>query len=189
MRLPRSSFVVLISVAIFLLCLMPRIAPAQLQSQALPAHSPQRQAAMVQLHNGIEVRASGLRLKVAALRDDVLRIQLTRGSVFPEDASWAVLAEARQSKVPVEMEVAAATFGFHTNALTVEIDKKTLEVTVRDLAGNIVARDGLPTSITSGWGIRQVRSTGATKPSPSGTQTLTAFRSPLTQSTRASPTS
>ena len=101
-------------------------------------------AAASPLPNGIEVQAGDLRERVVALRDDVLRISVARGGSWPEDASWAILPIARQSSVPVEIETSSGHFGFRTHALIVELDKKTLELTVRDLAGNIIEQDARP---------------------------------------------
>ncbi len=101
-------------------------------------------AAMSPLPNGIEVQAGDLRLKVVALRDDVLRVTAARGRSFPEDASWAVLPGARHSSVPVEIDRGNDRFGFHTHALTVEVDKEALRLTVRDLAGNVLNQDARP---------------------------------------------
>jgi alpha-glucosidase len=93
------------------------------------------------LSNGIEVQAGELRERVVALRDDVLRITFARGGVFPEDASWAVLSNARRSAVPVTVETGANRFGFRTGKLIVEIDKSSLLLVIRDLSGAILQQD------------------------------------------------
>lgn len=95
------------------------------------------------LPNGIEVRAAEMHEQVMALRDDVLRIRLWRGQIAPEDASWAVPAERRRASVAVAPS-AGGSIGFRTEALKVEIEPHTLEVTVRDLAGNILQQDARP---------------------------------------------
>jgi alpha-glucosidase len=99
---------------------------------------------MSPLSNGIEVRAGDLLLKVVALRKDVLRITLARGSSLPEDASWAVLPGARHSSVPVAIDTGSDHFGFRTHALIAEVDKRTLELTIRDQAGNVIVQDARP---------------------------------------------
>jgi alpha-glucosidase len=86
----------------------------------------------------------GLRLKVVALRDDVLRVTYAHGNAFPEDASWAVLPASRQSSVPVSIDTDGDHFGFRTHALVVEVEKKTLKLTVRDPAGNVLEEDARP---------------------------------------------
>ncbi|MFY9853640.1 MAG: TIM-barrel domain-containing protein, partial [Terracidiphilus sp.] len=90
------------------------------------------------------MNAGNLRIKVAALRDDVLRITLFRGDAAPEDASWAVLPEARKSSVPVTVNSGNGYFGFRTRTLVVEIDKATLQLTIRDLNGSILQEDARP---------------------------------------------
>jgi len=56
------------------------------------------------LANGIEVRDGLLIMRITALRDDVVRIRASRTGVLPEDASWAVLPEARSAKVAVTQD-------------------------------------------------------------------------------------
>jgi alpha-glucosidase len=92
------------------------------------------------LANGIEVSGGELHEQITALRDDVLRIRIWRGSTPPEDASWAVLAVARHASVAVT----AANAGFRTGGLAVDVDPQTLEFTVRDHAGNILEQDARP---------------------------------------------
>jgi alpha-glucosidase len=96
------------------------------------------------LPNGIDVQTPTLRLKIVALREDVLRITVARGRTLPEDASWAVLPAARLSEVPVVVDAFSDHYGFRTHSLIVEIDKKTLEITVRDQAGNVLQQDSRP---------------------------------------------
>ena len=49
------------------------------------------------LPNGIELTSGTTILQVTALRDDVLRVRAGHSGQLPEDASWAVLPEARTS--------------------------------------------------------------------------------------------
>ena len=53
------------------------------------------------LPNGIEVQTGELHEKIVALRDDVLRISVSRGGSWPEDASWAVLSDVRHRSPPI----------------------------------------------------------------------------------------
>ena len=78
-------------------------------------------------------------LQVTALRDDVLRVRMWQGGTPPEDASWAVLPQARTSTVAVTAEA----HGFATRALRVSVDEHLL-LTVADLQGNILQRDAAP---------------------------------------------
>ena len=88
---------------------------------------------------GFTAVADGGTLQVTALRDDVLRVRLWKGDAVPEDASWAVLSEARTSSVPVTVEA----HGFTTKSLRVSIDDHLL-LTVADLQGNVLQKDAAP---------------------------------------------
>lgn len=92
--------------------------------------------------SGISLQSGDLHVRVQALREDVLRVRYWQGNTMPEDASWAVLPKARTSSVAVHI----SGNGFSTAALAVEIDPKTLCVTVRDHEGNIVQQDAAPVS-------------------------------------------
>jgi alpha-glucosidase len=89
---------------------------AALSQQITPAQS------------GLTASADGLTLQVNALRDDILRVRMWKGDAEPEDASWAVLSQARTSSVAVTAE----TGGFATKALRVRVDDHLL-LTVTDL--------------------------------------------------------
>ena len=53
------------------------------------------------LDNGIELHSGSAVMEITALRDDVLRVRVGPEGKLPEDASWAVLPEARTAKVTV----------------------------------------------------------------------------------------
>ncbi|MGB7353310.1 MAG: TIM-barrel domain-containing protein [Acidobacteriaceae bacterium] len=96
------------------------------------------------LPNGITVQNAAYTEQITALRDSVLRIRLWRGSSPPEDASWAVLPEARHSSVTTVVADGPDFFGFRTRALTVKVDRRTLEVTVEDPSGKVLQQDARP---------------------------------------------
>ena len=129
---------------IALFCTTCWTALAQFKIPATGLHLRMRQGGVSRLINGIDVQNGDLRLKAVALREDVIRVTYARGRFFPEDASWAVLPEARRSTVPVSIDHNGDHIGFRTHTLAIEIDKKTLELTVRDLAGNILEQDAAP---------------------------------------------
>ncbi|MGP8250527.1 MAG: TIM-barrel domain-containing protein [Terracidiphilus sp.] len=122
--------------ALFALCFAAFALRAQ--QSAAPADS------VSSLPNGIEVRAGDVHERVTALRSDVLRVRIWRGENPPEDASWAVLAEARHASVAVTPAGGMGGAGFRTSALTVAVDPATLELTVRDSDANIVSQDARP---------------------------------------------
>lgn len=96
---------------------------------------------------GIEVRSGKAVMDITALRENVLRVRIGRSGEFPEDASWAVLPEARQARISVTPDSGPSTVGFRTQFLRAQIDKATLRLTVRDLQGNVLQEDapGWPT--------------------------------------------
>ena len=91
------------------------------------------------LPNGIELTSGTTILQVTALRDDVLRVRAGHSGQLPEDASWAVLPEARTSKITVT----PTPSGFETKALRVTFTPD-LRLTVSDLNGTILQQDARP---------------------------------------------
>jgi alpha-glucosidase len=129
---------------IILFCGTSSMVQAQPSLNPAGPQSPDHSAVASPLPNGIEVLDGDLHETIVALREDVLRIRIARSGGLPEDASWAVLPGARHSSVPVLAETSGDHFGFRTRALIVELDKKSLELTVRDLAGKILQQDARP---------------------------------------------
>jgi alpha-glucosidase len=80
-------------------------------------------------------------MTITALRDDVLRVRFVPSGQLPEDASWAVLPDARKSRATVTPFSDAAVAGFDTATLRVRVDRTSLRVTVSDLKGNIISED------------------------------------------------
>ncbi|MFZ1941275.1 MAG: TIM-barrel domain-containing protein [Terracidiphilus sp.] len=113
-------------------------AAAWAQSKPEPAAS---NSTASNLRNGVEIENASLHEEITALRDDVLRIRVWRGETPPEDASWAVLQETRHASVPVISDEIAGRAGFRTGALAVAIDRQTLEITIRNSAGEILQQD------------------------------------------------
>ncbi|MCU1269434.1 MAG: Alpha-glucosidase 2 [Acidobacteriaceae bacterium] len=97
------------------------------------------------LPNGIEVRSGQAVMRILALRDDVIRIRISRDGSLPEDASWATLSSARQNQVEVTAESDVGTVGFQTKLVRVRVNKENLRLSVSDLNGNILQEDA------AGW--------------------------------------
>jgi alpha-glucosidase len=93
------------------------------------------------LSNGVDVRAIDAHEQITALRDDLLRVRIVRSGGFPEDASWAVLPDARTSSAKVTPEISPGSVGFRTSVLRVVVDRKTLRMTILDHAGNVLNED------------------------------------------------
>jgi len=89
--------------------------------------------------SGIELSSAASTLVIDAMRPDVLRVRIYPKGHPAEDASWAVLPEARKARVSVTSEAA----GFSTSALRIAVDAN-LGVSVSDLAGNVLQSDAAP---------------------------------------------
>src|ERR1700682_2944920 len=77
------------------------------------------------LPNGIDLRDGDARMQIIALRDDVVRIRASRSDEFAEEASWAVLKEARERRVAVTPTNTADVVGFQTGVLRVSLSRQT----------------------------------------------------------------
>lgn len=120
----------------------------QLQGQSGPTDATSvqlnRLTSSSSLPNGLDLRDGEARMQIVALRQDVVRIRVSRSRDLPEDASWAVLKEARQSTVAVTSDNTSTTVGFRTQALRVSVNRQTFALTVADLGGNILQQDARP---------------------------------------------
>lgn len=128
-----------------LVLLMVAVAPPGFaQADSPPVFVPGAVTGLHSLRNGIDIEAGSAREEVVALRDDVIRVRFSRSKTLPEDASWAVLAGARESGVPVTPVESESVVGFATKALRVAVDRRTLALRVSDTAGHLVQRDAAP---------------------------------------------
>lgn len=93
------------------------------------------------LENGIELHSGTAVMTITALRDDVIRVRVGAEGTFPEDASWAVLPEARTAKVTVTAANSGDTVGFKTAKLAVSVDRATMALKVTDLNGHVIDED------------------------------------------------
>jgi alpha-glucosidase len=96
------------------------------------------------LPSGIAIEDGISREEITALRDNIIRIRIGPNGVMPEDASWAVLRESRESRGAVTPEVSAASVGFRTSALTVQVSKSDMRLTILDPSGKVIQQDALP---------------------------------------------
>jgi alpha-glucosidase len=99
------------------------------------------------LANGIELANRDGAIRVEALSNEVLRVRFAPAGRFAEDASWAVAAPVRASRV----RVIPAPNGFRTAALAVQIDPRTLRLTVADAQGRPLVTD-VATTLRAGQG-------------------------------------
>jgi alpha-glucosidase len=98
-------------------------------------------APVIDLPDGIELRQAGMHLRVQALADDLLRVRVTGGAEFPEDASWVVPTALRAQHLAVRPDAAAGTHGFATAKLLVRLEIEPVRLTVSDLAGHVLVAD------------------------------------------------
>jgi alpha-glucosidase len=123
-------------------------APVFLQGQADSADTSaiqlNRLTSSSPMPNGIDLRDGDARMQIVALREDVVRIRVSRSKEFPEDASWAVLKEARQSRVAVTPYNSSGAVGFQTQVLRVSINQQTFALTISDRDGNVLQKDVRP---------------------------------------------
>jgi alpha-glucosidase len=141
MRRLHPSLLVLTSLALFIQSVRAQTTPpASFRMPAVTGYT--------SLPGGIDIQAGPAREQIVALRDDVIRIRVSRTQTLPEDASWAVLAAARQSSVSVASMVTDASIGFSTKSLRVAVDRATLQLTVADSSGSVFLRDALPITWT-----------------------------------------
>jgi len=134
-----------VPVSLLCLILVPWIAISRLQAEGKPvaANCLSSITSVTPLANGIELHGGALVMRITALRDDVLRIRAGQGSL-PEDASWAVLPEARTAAVSVVQDTSDSAAGFHTAGTQVRIDRSTGLLTILDAAGNVLRQDAAP---------------------------------------------
>lgn len=109
------------------------------------AHTLGSVSKVIQLPNGIRIEtSSGGVEQIVALRGDVLRIRASASRDLPEDASWAVSVETRQSTVEATREDTADAVGFRTGEFQVAVGRRDLRLTVRDSDGQTVLEDATP---------------------------------------------
>ena len=95
--------------------------------------------------------ANGIKIEISAPRADIIRVRAGDGAL-PEDASWAVLPQSRETRVPLEVSDKGDVTEIRTSQLIVRVDDKTLAITITDLAGKTILADapGTPISFDNG---------------------------------------
>ncbi|MEY4762041.1 MAG: hypothetical protein RLZZ200_1897, partial [Pseudomonadota bacterium] len=90
--------------------------------------------------------AAGLQLEVSAPRADILRIRAARGKLG-EDASWAIAKEQRAANVPLKVSQSAGQVTVSTDALRLELDRRSMHLRVVDRAGKVLLEDAKGTAL------------------------------------------
>ncbi|HEV2577649.1 MAG TPA: glycoside hydrolase family 31 protein [Acidobacteriaceae bacterium] len=96
------------------------------------------------LSNGLRIQTAHGLEELTALRPDVLRVRISLTSKLPEDASWAVVPEAHKSTAHVTIETTANTVIIHTTAITADLSRADLSLTVHDTTGRTLLHDTRP---------------------------------------------
>ncbi len=86
---------------------------------------------------GLTWRDGDVVIRVTALREDILRVQIGTDGNVPEDASWAVLPEARAARAVTRAE----PDGISTSAVRVRVDPGTGALTISDTHGRVILAD------------------------------------------------
>ena len=87
-------------------------------------------------------RGHGRVMRITALRDDILRVQVGREGVLPADESWAVPPERRGARATTEVNPA----GLQTAALRARIDADSGTLRIEALDGREILADAAPPS-------------------------------------------
>jgi alpha-glucosidase len=135
---------VVFEILVFTLFAVPNVFAADSRQSTQPSQPPlilNTFSSSSPLPNGIQVKGNGFILEVRALRNDVVRLRMGLKTELPEDASWAVSPEVRQSSVSVTPESDADCVGFRTQDLRVKIGRKDSRILISDLAGNVLQED------------------------------------------------
>lgn len=105
--------------------------PAAAWATEAPRHS------MVHLPSGVVGSNGALQMRIVALTDSIIRVEVARDGKFPEDASWAVPTAVRNETVRVEGTVD----GFRTSSVEVHLNPTTLQLTLADKFGRTILAD------------------------------------------------
>ncbi len=93
--------------------------------------------------SGVDLQAGKAVMRVSALSDSVVRVQIALDGAFPTDNSWAITPEARAAmpRVAFPCENLADAVVLRTSNLQVRIEKQGLRVVFMDLAGKVISED------------------------------------------------
>jgi len=138
--------------AIILFVLINMAAGAQTAGSAPSSVTIDSVSAAEPLRDGIQIQAGPAVLRIAALRNDIIRVRISPNSALPEDASWAVLPEVRTKSIDVQSSQESSSVGFRTAALDVRVERDPLRIIIRDLEGNVISADavGRPAKFQAG---------------------------------------
>ncbi|MGO9752760.1 MAG: TIM-barrel domain-containing protein [Solirubrobacteraceae bacterium] len=118
-----------------------------MDGDGLPLIGFERAACVDQTDRGLVARLDGERLRIDLIRDDVVRVKISRGGVFDEQPTFAVWSDPVAQDVAFELDRADAVVRLRTSALVVSLwldpfrldvhrsDGSAVVETARDAAG------------------------------------------------------
>jgi alpha-glucosidase len=113
------------------------LAATSLSGNALAQTIPTHAVATEHQPSGVAIFDGKARVQVTAITDSILRVRISRGRQFAEDASWAVATGVRRQSVTV----IPTPDGFQTNSVAVRLNPDTLGLNVTDLQGGTIVAD------------------------------------------------
>ena len=138
MRCLTPRFLVFIAISAIHTCTLAAQGPASPQQTTVSTVS-----SFQPIRDGIQIQAGEATMRITALRDDIIRVRISASSTLPEDASWAVLSEARTKSIDVQTSPDSGSAGFRTAALEVRIEKDPLRIVISDRSGNVISSDAV----------------------------------------------
>lgn len=91
--------------------------------------------------NGIELHSSKGTVRITTVLAGVFRVQITREAKIAERQSWSVLPGSFNHARFVRHRVDTETVSFDSDGIQVQIDRKTMNIAVRDRGGRIITQD------------------------------------------------
>lgn len=86
------------------------------------------------------LKQGGAALEVSAPASGILRIRLAQGKL-PEDASWAVPAATRATRLPLQVSRKGDMVQLNAEGIAARIDRRTLRAEVTDSSGKVLLTD------------------------------------------------
>ena len=90
---------------------------------------------------GLEFRCGVMTTRLTALRDDIVRVQISAPGVPEADGSWAVLPASRAAHIAVTAADDLAGAGFDTARVMVRMDRAGSALTIHDIDGVLILAD------------------------------------------------
>jgi alpha-glucosidase len=148
MSFGRSALALFITTAFSGGALVGAVAPTRAAQATVAPVSTEASANL--LPSGLEWHSGMGLTRVTAVAEGIVRVRIGRDGKLPEDASWAVLPDAKASAVPIRHIDTADYVGFETSELRVTLLRKTGGITIADKAGHVLLADQSAAYTTDG---------------------------------------